>query len=133
MERRGFMGAVAAAALASYDDEPFGPEDIDEWDPMDGNGIYTTGDVEAAMLRTEIEGPIGGAATPLIGLADASVQSYYPGGNGGVLLGADARGEQVSTTVGIELDPETAKELAAALYRAAWELENRPRREGTEP
>lgn len=118
--RRGFMGAVAAAAFASYDDKDYGPADVQGW-PLDQS--YCTGSVVPEVVRAGIEGPLANIETPVPGATGERADVNYD--SSGVFLGFDSERGDFSAWGGMRLDPDAAKELAAALYRAGWELEQR--------
>lgn len=124
MDRRQFMGAVAAAAFATYDDEEFGPESIDEWGPVD----VTTpvGDYEALGSRGILD-----TRHAAIGLGMDRDEDELPT-HGEVFYGPDeitlaiqGDDENNSLSVGLQFDAENARHLGAVLFRAGWEHEQR--------
>lgn len=116
------LGA-ASAVMARYAGEDFGPEDIDEWEPL-SSGVFRIdrfapevrlGTFDSGEVGGDIEGPF----------TDNYLQvNYEPDG---VYLDIMGDGELTRLGMLLRFDPAEARQLAGAIYAAAWELENRPR------
>lgn len=124
--RRQFMGAVTALALARYEAEGLDPANVDEWDPLEpwDAGTWTTGEFEPTGMWASGEFPYSAWDLDEI-LDEASVEVFYDTEK--VLLAFENKDETSRIGAHISLPPDEVMELAAALYQAAWELDNRQR------
>lgn len=120
--RREFMGAVAALALTRYEDQDLDPADLGEWD-YEEQGMYTTGEFEPETMVMSGHSPhmSWSMEEPL---DEAELTVKYDTRD--VLLMFENKGDQGRAGALLSLPLEEMKELAAAIYQAAWELENRP-------
>lgn len=122
MNRRTYMEGVASLAAARWAGEDYDIENVDEWDAPDG--LYTTGEFAPESLRGDGRGQIGEWCIRDRDLTDRTVTTCYD--ERGVNLFVEGSGGELSTGCSIKIAPDTAKELAAALYQAAEEFEKRP-------
>lgn len=120
--RREYLGGVAAAAIARWEDEDYSLENVEEWDPIDG-GIYTTGEFSPGYLRTSGDGVYSSWGVEDDDLQDRSLVVFYD--RDGVNVTMEGEGDNVYGGALTELDTEEAKEFAAAVFQAAEELEQR--------
>ena len=122
LSRREYMGAVAAAAATRLDNEEYDIENADQWEPLSG-GTYQIGQFTAQMLTASGQGAVGGWLVERGVLDDCLVEVFYSTDGITVALEGDAGDVRAST--GAELAPDQAREIGAALYQAAEELEAR--------
>lgn len=125
LSRRDCMSAVAALAASQWDDEPYNIEDAEQWDPLSG-GTYPTGSVSPGALSSSGYGPATKWLLEDDAFTDRRLEVYYSPDGVHITAEATADGEGVRSGSVAELDPEQAREIAAALYRAAEEYERRP-------
>lgn len=119
--RREFMEGVAVLASARWDEEPYDIEDAENWDPVETD--HTTGQFTPSRIWTSCDGPIGGLQIR-DELDDHDLDVWYDAG--GVNVDFEGRSEEFRATAGCTFSPKEARELAAALYQAAEELDRRP-------
>lgn len=119
MQRREFIGGVAALAATRWENEDY---DIENWDPMEG-GSYTTGSFTPTSMRTSGDGTVAGWLLEADDLVQMTVEVFYD--TSGVHLTIEGNGDDVYGGAQSEFDPHEAKEAAAALYQAAEEYQRR--------
>lgn len=126
--RRNFMSAVAALAGTRFDDADYEIENVDEWGPIDGT--YLIESFSPAAVNASGDGTVASWLLEDHELEDRTAEVFY--NQSGVLLAFEATGKERNVRTGSrsEFTPEQAKELAAALYQAAEELQRR--REATD-
>lgn len=123
MDRRQFMGAAAAAAFARYEGKDHGPEDIDEWGPIDWRDFE-----QVAWRELWGQAHFGHAGLSLEhkdAVEEVTSEVWY--NEQGIFFTIDGRGEAGDLNFAATIEPEHAKELAAILFQAAWEFEQRTR------
>lgn len=123
MERREFIEGVAALTATRWDAEGHDPENIEEWAPTEP-GTYTTGEFSPVYLSTSGSVPGGEWLLEDSDFTERSIQVFYDQRK--VNLGVSGEGEGIDGGLLAELNPDQARELGAALYQAAEELERRP-------
>lgn len=120
--RRQFLAGAAAVAAARWEDEDYDPANVDGWEPIVGAG-YVTGEFDVGPA-------LGGITTEYFDiefgrdeLAAVDIVAGYD--RDGVTLTIEANGDgPVRQGVLADLSPDDARELAGALYQAAWEYDN---------
>lgn len=124
MNRREVMQAVAGIATARWATEDYDPANVDEWEPIE-NGIYKTGTFDAQELWGSGDSPLARIAFEDRDFDERALNVAYD--QDGPHMSIDAHAEDRSTRFSLfaELTPEDARQLAGALYQAAWEYENR--------
>jgi len=103
-------------------------DDAEEWDPLEA-ACYGVAIVEGDKLNVRAEGPY--AALEFEGgvFEDPAVDVWYS--DRGVYLSLEGKEEQNRSTTSMRVTPDAARELAAALFRAAEEHDRRPSPEAT--
>lgn len=124
MQRRDFMGAVAGVAATRWESEDYDPENVDEWKPIRG-GRYTTGRLRAEQISAEGNGPATDWKVTDDQLDERQLIVSYDSEGPWLAVVGSADDRSFYHEVGADLDPEEAKQLAGALFQAAWEYENR--------
>ena len=123
MQRREFMGGVAALAATRWENEDYEIENADEWEPLKG-GSYTTGTFVPESMRTSGEGAVAGWLLEDDEFEDRTVEVFYD--TSGVHLTIEGSGDDLYGGAIGEFEPDAAKQLAAALFQAAEEYDRRP-------
>lgn len=123
MQRRDFMSAVAALAATRWDNEDYDIENAEEWEPID-SGTYETGRFSPDYLSASGQGKFASWLLEDDDLPERTMEVFYSpqavhltfeGSDGDVRAGGLA-----------DLTTDQARDLAAALYQAAEELDRRP-------
>lgn len=123
MQRREFMGGVAALAATRWDSEDYDIENAENWEPPTG-GTFETGTFTPKLVTTSGDGKIGGWLLEDTDFTERTMEVFYD--DGGVHLTIEGKGDDVRGGGLAELDTDQARNLAAALYQAAEELDRRP-------
>jgi hypothetical protein len=119
--RRSILRTIAALAATRWDNEGFGPGDVDGWEGPTG-GVRETGEFAPTWMLTSGEGP---AAMWRMGdrkFDERTLHVLYD--HDGVQVDVEAEGDGVRGGALVELQPEQARELAVSLYQAAEEQES---------
>lgn len=120
--RRQYMAGVAALAAARWDDAEYDIDAVDEWGPLEG-GVYRTGRFSPASLLASGDDPDGRWLVEDDDLSDRTLDVTYA--QEGVEIAIEGSAEDTRAGALASLSPEQAREIAAALYQAAEELERR--------
>ena len=123
MQRREFMGGVAALAATRWDGEDYDIENAENWEPPTG-GTFQTGTFTPTLVTTSADGQIGGWLLEDTDFTERTMEVFYDAD--GVHLTIEGKGDGVRGGGLAELDTDQARDLAAALYQAAEELDRRP-------
>lgn len=123
MQRREFMGGVAALAATRWDGEDYDIENAENWEPPTGD-TFQTGTFTPKLVTTSADGKIGGWLLEDTDFTERTMEVFYD--SSGVHLTIEGKGDDVRGGGLAELDTEQARNLAAALYQAAEELDRRP-------
>jgi len=121
--RRQYMGGVAALAATRWENEDYDIENADEWEPLKG-GIYETGTFTPAALTTSGDGKVAGWLLEGDDFSERAVEVFYD--PSAVHLSFEGSDGDLRAGGLAELTTEQARELAAALFQAAEELDRRP-------
>lgn len=121
--RRGYLGGVAAAAVARWEDEEYDLENVEEWDPMDTHS-FTTGEFTPEAAGTNGEAPYSGWMVEDDVLNERKATVFYDADGVTVSIGGDSD-DGMWFGSHVEFTPADAKEYAAAVFQAAEELERR--------
>lgn len=125
MNRRRYMSAVAALASVRWGRQGYDPAELEEWSDL-GGGIYTTGEFTPATLIASASGVIGTwRCDDDDDLAERVVSVSYDSRHVSLSLDGETAGGDAEAGALAGFEPEAAKELGAALYQAAEELERR--------
>lgn len=123
MERREFVGGLAALAGVQWDEEGLDIESADEWEPL-GPGLYFTArqsvDELVARVRSDSERLLADDGE----FPSPEVQVYYD--RDGVHVDLEGSADSTNLSISNALTPAQAREVAVGLYQAAEELEKRP-------
>ncbi len=122
--RRQYMSAVAAAAAARWDDEDYDIENVDEWEPMDGD-TYRTATFTPRYLSATGEGKFASWVLEDEDLPERTMDVFYRTEAVHLTFEGADRERDVRAGSLADLSTDQAKELAAALYQAAEELRRR--------
>lgn len=122
MERRTFMGGVATLAAARWNDEGVDIEAVEAWEPLDG-GVYHTGRFTPQAVQTSGDGTKAGWSLSDDDFSDRTMEVFYS--PDAVNLTFEGTGDPVWGGGLAELTTDQARELAAALFQAAEELDRR--------
>jgi hypothetical protein len=127
MERRDFMASVAGLAATRWENEGYNPENIEEWDPLE-DGQCTTGEFTPSTLTTSWGREFSGGVFPDEQFSERTVTVDYDTTDVNFCFeGRDGDPDDGGHRAGglIQLTPEQAQQLGAALYQAGEELERR--------
>lgn len=122
MERRDFMSAVAALAGTRWDNEDYDVANVENWDDVDC-GSYCTGSFSPLEVNTNGDGPISGWLLEDDELDERMTEVFYT--SDAVFISVEGRGENIYSGSRGGFEPDQAKQVAAALYQAAEELQQR--------
>jgi len=122
MQRREFMGGVAALAATRWENEDYDIENAEDWEPIEG-GSYTTGTFVPATMRTSGEGAVTSWLLEDAEFEDRTTEVFYD--TSGVHVTIEGSSEDLYGGAIGEFDPDEAKQLAAALFQAAEEYDRR--------
>jgi len=123
MQRREFMGGVAALAATRWESEDYDIDNVENWGPL-GSSLYITGEITPDEVTASADGKYGGVAFNDDDFTERVAQVTY--WSEGVSLDIEAKGdENVRSGVLAGLTTDQARELAAMLYQAAEELDQR--------
>ncbi len=115
-----YMSAVAA--VGCWDDEDYDIENVDEWEPMDG-GTYETGRLTPSRLRASGDGTVAGWLIEEDTFTNRTMEVFY--NSSAVHLTFEGKSEELRAGGLAELTTDQARDLAAALFQAAEELDQR--------
>ena len=122
LSRRQYMAAVVTAAAARWDNEKYDIENADEWEPMDG-GTYETGQFTPSALTTSGDGTVAGWLIEDDKLTERTMEVFYD--PSAVHLTFEGKSDELRAGGLAELTTDQAREIAAALFQAAEELDRR--------
>lgn len=118
--RRQYLGALAAAAAASWEDADYDIENVDEWgDKIEHVNIGSFG---LSLFRSNADLGYSGFLVENDSVEEPTAEVWYDGDGVTVSLEADLADGHYSGSAG-EFDPDEAREFAVAIYQAAEELE----------
>ncbi|WP_418280816.1 hypothetical protein [Halorubrum sp. DTA98] len=120
--RRQYLAGVAALAAARWNDAEYDIDAVDEWGPIKG-GLYTTGVFSPESLLTSGNDPAADWLVEDDDLTDRTLEVTYD--SEGVQLAIEGSAEDTRAGGLAEVSPEQAREIAAAIFQAAEELERR--------
>jgi len=122
MQRREFMGGVAALAVTRWENEDYDIENVENWNPLVG-GTYNVGTFTPQLLTTSGDGPVSDWLLEDDEFADRTMEVYYD--PDAIHLTFEGEGDGVRGGGLAELTTDQARDLAAALFQAAEELDRR--------
>ncbi len=114
--------SAADLAAARLDTEDYEIDNADEWGTMGCQSFYT-GTFTPDSIQTSGDGTVAGWLLEDDDLDDRTLEVFYD--TSGVHVAIEASGEAVFGSTGCEFSPTQAKQVAAALYQAAEELQRR--------
>lgn len=120
--RREYMAGVAALAAARWETEDYDIENVENWEPMK-HGTYTTGTFSPGYFSTSGEGKVGGWLLEDEDLSERTLEVFYDTQE--VHLTMEGKSDDVRSGGLAAFDTDQARDLAAALYQAAEELDRR--------
>lgn len=120
--RRQYLGGVATLAATRWENEDYDIENVENWDPLKG-GTYTTGTFTPQQLTTSGEGTVSGWLLEDDDFTDRTMEVFYD--PDAVHLTLEGQGEDLRRGGLAELTTDQARDLAAALFQAAEELDRR--------
>ncbi|RYJ08354.1 hypothetical protein ELS19_17535 [Halogeometricum borinquense] len=114
--------SVADLAAVRLDAEDYEIDNADEWGTMGCQSFYT-GTFTPNSIQTSGDGTVAGWLLEDDDLDERTLEVFYD--TGGVHVAIEGSGEAVFGSTGCEFSPKLAKQVAAALYQAAEELQRR--------